>query len=126
MKKVRLIEMRLKLLKLSKNESKIHQNDGAVLEFLGSDGTKYATFLVILSYHPNCSYFSVKLNGVQKVEKVVKIGKARGGGSNICKTRCFATQLLVMVLVGSVVYTTAKPLILQFVLRYARNHLPTM
>ena len=36
-----------------------------------------------------CSYFSVKLNGVQKVEKVVKIGKARGG-SNICKTRCFA------------------------------------
>ena len=40
-------------------------------------------------YHTNCSYFSVKLNGVQKVEKVVKIGKARGG-SNICKTRCFA------------------------------------
>ena len=44
MKKVRLIEMRLKLLKLSKNESKIHQNDGAVLEFLGSDGSKYETF----------------------------------------------------------------------------------
>ena len=81
---------------------------------------------MIFNYHPNCSYFSVKLNGVQKVEKVVKIGKARGGGSNICKTRCFARQLLVMVLVGSVVYTTAKPLILQFVLRYARNHLPTM